>query len=357
MFALRKRGLTITIALFAAFALLLFGCGNGQTTQTNGTNNAVNQEQNKQNGGDAGSGDPVALENVQLRVGGSTTATWIYGFASTWAQVLKDKLPGVTLSVQATSGSSAHYSMIENGEIDIGTGFNPSEYYAARGEQIFEQPFTKFRAMMPVTDARGHIITLAKRDDIQTIHDLNGKNVGLGARGSPTTILAEVHAKALGIEANYVYSPAEQLMEMLADGRIDAVWYYAGAPWAAVLDLASQTEIKFLGMTEEELLKLQQAAPFTTIVRITSEEYDWVTEPVLAPGTLQTMIVSADVPEEVVYQLTKTTWENWDEIVNLVPAAGKVSAFDAVKLQGKLHPGAYKYYQELGMDIPDEIKP
>lgn len=295
-------------------------------------------------------------DSTDLRVGASTTSTWIYGFTSSWAEVIKDKVTDVSLNVQATAGSSAHYLMIEKGDVELASGFTPSEFYASKGEKNFEQAFENFRAMMPVTDSRGHVFTMAD-SDIEAVKDLDGVKLGLGSRGSPTSIVAEVHAEALGISPNYVYGEASELMDMLRDGRIDAIWYYAGAPWASVIDLASQNDLRFLSFSDEEIETLQAAAPYTTKTEITPDSYDFLNESITVPGAIQTLIISKDVPEDVVYELTKASWENWDEISGLVPAAGTVSVENAANLIGKIHPGALKYYEEAGVEIPADLKP
>jgi uncharacterized protein len=312
------------------------------------------ESSNSENGSSSSSSDSGG--KTQIRVGGSTTSTWIYGFTSSWAEVIKDKVPDVTMNVQATAGSSAHYLMIENGDIEIGSGFTPSEFYASKGELNFEKAFENFRAMMPVTDSKGHVFTMAD-SKIEAVKDLDGVKLGLGSRGSPTSIVAEVHAEALGIEPEYVYGEASELMDMLRDGRIDAIWYYAGAPWASVIDLASQNELRFLSFSDEEIATLQEAAPFTTKTEITPEAYDFLGETITVPGAIQTLIVGKDVPEDVVYGLTKASWENWDQIAELVPAAGAVKVENAANLIGKIHPGALKYYEEVGVEIPEELKP
>jgi len=304
----------------------------------------------------SGSNSTDSSGTSQLRIGGSTTSTWIYGFTSSWSEVMKDKVPDVTMNVQATAGSSAHYLMVENGDLEIASGFTPSEFYASKGELNFEQPFENFRAMMPVTDSRGHVFTLAD-SKIEAVKDLDGVKIGLGSRGSPTSIVAEVHAEALGLKPEYVYGEASELMDMLRDGRIDAIWYYSGAPWATVIDLASQNELKFLSFTDEEIATLQEVAPYTTKTEITPDDYDFLDEAISVPGAVQTLIVSKDVSEDVVYELTKASWENWDQISQLVPAAGAVKVEDAANLIGTIHPGALKYYEEAGVEIPEELKP
>ena len=286
----------------------------------------------------------------QIRVGASNTSTWVYGFMSSWAEVLQGENEELNFVVQATAGSSAHYPMIEEGQLDMGSGFTPSEFYAARGEGGFDDEFSKFTAVMPNTTSVGHVFTTAD-SDIETVEDLNGVRIGLGARGSPTSIAAEVHVEALGIDAELIFTEPAELMNMMRDGRIDAIWYYAGGPWSNVLDLSSQVDLKFVSFTEEQIATLQEAAPYTASTTIDSDMYNYVEEDVLTPAAVQTIIASEDMDEDLVYEITKTSWENWDKVVELVPAAGSVSIEDASSMVGKIHPGALRYYEEVGIEF------
>jgi TRAP transporter TAXI family solute receptor len=117
--------------------------------------------------------------------------------------------------------------------------------------------------------------------------------------------------------------------------------------------ISSSHPIRFISFTPEEQEKLAYA--FSPI-KITSAEYNFVSEPVDTVRDLQTVLVSNKVSDEAVYQITKTVYENWDDVVSVAPAAGKVSYKDAVYLKVPIHPGAIKYFEEKGVTIPDELK-
>ncbi|WP_209121244.1 TAXI family TRAP transporter solute-binding subunit [Alkalihalobacillus sp. BA299] len=337
-----KSKLVVGLMVLLALLFIVVGCSSDTETQSEaGEGTETQSNETEVNNNENSNSDPV-----RLRVGGAGTSTWVYGFVSSWAEVIQEDA-NVNLNVQSTAGSSAHYLMIENGEIDIASGFTPSEYYAERGEKNFEQQHEKFKALMPISEARGHIFTRAE-STIETIQDLDGVRLGLGARGSPTSVVAEVQAEALGINAEYIYAAPGELMDMMRDGRIDAIWYYAGAPWSAVIDLSSQVDLKFIEFSEADIKTLQEVAPYTTQSEMTTEIYDFLDETITVPGAYQTLIISEDVPEDVAYNITKATWENWDKVVEVVPASGSVSVEGVTNLIGTLHPGALKYYQEIG---------
>jgi len=333
--------IAVTVALII-FAALFSGCGSSKDAKPADT------------AAKAGAAAPPA-KKIQLRVGGSTTGTWIYGFSAAWAEVINQKVPEVSLVVQATAGSSSHYAMLQRDELDFGTGSTSSEYAAINGGFNFKEKFTNFAVLMPVTTSVGHIFVLAD-SPIQKQEDLDGKKVAIGARGSPTSVVAEMTFEAIGVKPKYVTSTVEEMMEMLRDKRVDAGAYYVGSPFSQMLDLSSSTPIRLIPFTDAHLEKAKAKIPFFANGTITEKDYNWLKAPVPTLKGYQTMIVNPKVPEDIVYKISKATWENYDAIVKSVPAFGKVTANDVVNLYGKVHPGAAKYYQEKGVKIPDSMK-
>jgi TRAP transporter TAXI family solute receptor len=346
----------MSLLFILLFSLVVAGCGTDTAPSSSSSNpNPSTSTSEKSEGTNESKGAQTKTE-TKLRVGGAGTSTFVYGFMSTWSEVLKEKVPNHALIVQATPGSTSHYLMFDKAELDMGSGFTPSDQYAINGEKIFEKSSDSFRAMIPVTEARGHFIAVAD-SPIQSVKDLNGKKLGVGAKGSPTSLFVEDQVKALGLDVELIYSKPSELMEMIKDKRVDAGWYYTGSPWSAIVELSTQTDIKLISFSEDDLKTLKAAAPYITVRQLTSKDYEFIKEPVTVPGALQTVNVHKDVPEDIIYELTKATWESWPKMNELVKATAKVSIKDAASLVGKLHPGAYKYYKEAGVDIPDRLKP
>ena len=145
---------------------------------------------------------------------------------------------------------------------------------------------------------------------------------------------------------------------MVKDGRADAAILCTGVPYASVLELASAIPLRMIPFTEEEMKKCLEAGPYAFDGEILQEEYEFVSEPVRTLTTIQNILISPNVSEDVAYRLTKAIVETWDEVVKTVPAAGKVSPLeDFDKSVLPLHPGAIKYYEEQGLTIPDDLRP
>lgn len=292
----------------------------------------------------------------QLRVGASSSSSWVYGFMSTWSEVLQRNNSDLDIVVQSTAGAGVHYQLIEEGQVEIAGGFVPSEYLAINGEGNFSgEDFSKLNVLAPTSLHAAHIVTSAD-STIKNVHDLNDARIGIGAKGQTGSMIAERHIEILDINAELVHSEPDEMINMMRDGRIDAFWYHAGPPWSSVLDLSSQMDIKFVDFSDEDYQKVANDEGYPVIKVKISDAYDFVEENIYAPGATTSMLVSSDLDEELVYELTKTTWEQWDDIVNIVPSAGDVDINDIVNLYGTIHPGALRYYEEVNIEIPDDMK-
>jgi TRAP transporter TAXI family solute receptor len=142
---------------------------------------------------------------------------------------------------------------------------------------------------------------------------------------------------------------------MVKDGRVDAMIYGVGAPWSAIMDIAVNRKIKLISMTPQEQKLVNMASPFQTPDVIPAKTYAFQTEDIQTVSGIQSVIVRPGLPDDLVYLLTKTTWQHWDEIVKALAAAKWVKPMDMTSMIVPIHPGAVKYYKEIGVQIPDRL--
>ena len=169
--------------------------------------------------------------------------------------------------------------------------------------------------------------------------------------------MAEGILNALGINAQPITSTHQEMIEMIKDGRVDALVYFGGVPYSGILDVASANDIKLVPFTTEEQEITCREIPSLSPVIIEENGYDFMDGEVPSVKSLQDVLVRSDISEDMVYKITKAAWDNWDELVNVVPSAGTVSLEDAQNFVVPIHPGALKYYEEQGIKIPDKLKP
>ena len=333
-----KKILAVLLAALMLFTLAACG-GNGDDTTSTDPSNDVAPEAD-------------VITNIVTGTGGNQGT--YYAFTTAVGQILGTD--DYKFTVQATGGSQANIEMIEDGEAQFAIVQNDVMNYAYEGTNGFTAPITCFSAIGCVYAEVCQVIA-TKASGIKTIADLKGKNVAVGDVGSgvyynATQILA---AAGLDIDADINKTAASfgDAATLLKDGAIDAAFITAGTPTPAVSDLATSTDIVAVDLGEEVINKLMADYPFYAKHDYTSADYAFVGEDDAAAtvAIMATFIVTNDMSEEQAYEITKNLWEKQEEIA-VAHAKGKEMSTDtAAAAIGNvpLHPGAEKYYKEIGV--------
>ena len=186
--------------------------------------------------------------------------------------------------------------------------------------------------------------------DIKSIADLKGKTVSVGDAGSGTEFNARQLLDAYGLSFNDI--KVQNLSfgdsaEALKDGKIDAFFCVAGAPTTAVVELATTNSIHVLSVDEDKMQVLKSKYPFYTEYKIPAGTYKGVDNEVTSAAVKATFIVSDKLDEDTVYQMTKAIFENKSKIAH-AKAEQLDPKFAVEGITIPFHPGAQKYYKEVG---------
>ncbi len=142
---------------------------------------------------------------------------------------------------------------------------------------------------------------------------------------------------------------------MLKDKRVDGMVYNVGTPWSLFMDVATVRPIKLLNVKPEEQKKTTEALPYLASYVLPAKTYTFQAEDNQTVTSHSNLIVKASLSDEVAYKLTKVAWEHWPEVVKAISGAGSVAARDIVDMVAPIHPGAAKYYKEIGIQLPDRL--
>ncbi len=298
---------------------------------------------------------PVRL--LALVTGG--TAGVYFPLGGAMAEIWNARVSGVRVASQSSGASVANVQFLVRGDAHLALIQNDIAYYAHNGREMFAEAGTN--KPQPVAGVRGiamlypetlQIVTL-KNKRINGIEDLRGKRVVVGAPGSGT----EANARQI-LSVHDIYYREMRVdfvgfgpgIDQLRDGLVDAVFITAGYPTAAVTDLASSREIALVPVSSDALNGLRAKWPFYTRQIVPGGAYRGVNAPVATVAVMAMLVVRQDLPDDLVYNLTKTLWENLDRM-RAAHARGR--DFELSKaLEGMplpLHPGAERYYKEQGV--------
>lgn len=262
---------------------------------------------------------------------------------------------GIRCSVESTGGSVFNVNTIRAGELDFGVAQSDVQYNAVKGIKQFEKdgPFQDLRAVFSLHPEPFTI--LARKDaGITKLADLKGKRFNVGNPGSGTRASMEELMKALGWKMSDFALASELKADehgaALCDNKIDAFFYGVGHPSANIQDPITTCGAVLVPITGPVIDKVVAAAPYYAKVDIPGGIYAGNPNPTPTYGVLATFVTSTKVSDEVVYQLVKAVFENFDDFKKLHPAFAHLDPQHMIKdgLSAPLHPGAVKYYKEKG---------
>ena len=263
---------------------------------------------------------------------------------------------GIRCSVESTGGSIYNLNTIRSGELDMGVAQSDWQYHAYNGTSQFEDKGAN-KDLRAVFSVHAEPFTVVARADagIKSFDDLKGKRVNIGNPGSGQRGTLEVVMEAKGWTMDDFALASElkasEQASALCDNKIDAMVYTVGHPSGAIKEATTSCDSKLVTVTGDVISGLIKQHPYYRSATIPGGMYRGNGDDVETFGVGATFVTSTSVPEEVVYQVVKAVFENFDTFRNLHPAFRHLKKEDMVKsgLSAPLHPGAAKYYKEAGL--------
>ncbi len=267
-------------------------------------------------------------------------------------------VPGLVAIAQSTNASAHNVTAIQAGQMEAGLSGAATLHFAYHGVGKFEgEKKPKLRVIANLFPEDLHLV-LPEGGSLKNLADLKGKRVGIAQAGSGTQIAVELILADHGVNRGNI-DEAElnnsQSAERLADGQLDAYFYAAGTPVAAMIQLDSTKGMELYSFAEDEVMRANKAVPYYIPSVIPAGTYPGVGYDVDTVAVSGIMVTSIDQPEELIYGITKAMWSDTArKLLDNGHAKGKVitleSALDGIEGIGvPLHPGAERFYKEVGM--------
>jgi TRAP transporter TAXI family solute receptor len=263
---------------------------------------------------------------------------------------------GVRCSVESTAGSIYNINTIRAGELDMGVAQSDWQYHAYNGTAKFEEqgPFEDLRAVFSV---HPEPFTVVARTDsgVATFDDLKGKRVNVGNPGSGQRGTMEVLMAAKGWTMDDFALASElksaEQAQSLADNNIDAIVFTVGHPSGSIQEATTTVDANLVSVVGPEVDALVDENAYYSKAVIPGGMYRGTDGDTDTFGVRATFVTSAAVPEDVIYVVVKSVFENFDDFKKLHPAFANLNKEEMISasLSAPLHPGAEKYYKEVGL--------
>jgi len=286
-----------------------------------------------------------------LSLGACGTAGTFYLVGAGISQVI-EKYLHVPTTAEVTACAVENAKLLDTGKVELGILTPEVADQAFRGIA----PFNKKQDLLAIAPLYPNLYQLIvpASSPIQSIMDIKGKRVSVGAPGSGILESNKLLLDALGIKFTDFkpeYLSFSETAEAMKNGWVDAAIIVTGAPSSWALDLESVKPIRVVPLSEKELNTIVQKVPYyvPTVIpkgRYKSQDYD-----VRSFAAWNVLAVQKDLPEDVVYELTKTIMEHNADIAKVHKEAGNIRPENADTVKIPYHPGAIRYYKEIGINV------
>ena len=297
-----------------------------------------------------------AEDTTRLSISTGAMGGGFYPIGGGIAAYISKNVKGIEVTAATSGGVDENINRLDSGEADIGLVSTGDSYKAFMGLPPYDHKFNKMRGMGILFANWGQPYSL-KKNGISTYLDLKNKNVCVGSPGGSMHRLFYDWVKIHGLDPEkdfkkIVFLPGSAAMEALKMGQIDVVMEIAAIPTSSITELSLTNDIQIIQFAPGYREKLIEASPEYLPMTIPAGTYKKIVEDVETVGMGAMWACSMDLPDELVYNMVKAIYstEGLEYLATVHPAAKGISLENAAKWNPiPLHPGAEKFFKEVGL--------
>lgn len=295
---------------------------------------------------------PAASQTNLVVLTGSTSGVY-YPLGNALSSIFIKSIPGARSSVQVTQGSVENLRLLEagDGELAFSLGDSVSAAWKGNGEAGFPARLTKLRGVAAIY--RNHIqLVVSEASGAKSLAELKGKRVSVGPKQSGTELNARAIFTAAGMSyadfSRTDYLPFGQSAKMIERGELDATLQSAGLGVDSIRHLSTAVPIRVLAISKDTVTKIGDPAYLPSV--IPARTYEGQLVDVETAAIVNFLVTRESLSADTVYAMTKAIFTNLHQLVQTHPAAGGIAVKDATTgMPLPLHPGAERYYREVGI--------
>jgi TRAP transporter TAXI family solute receptor len=324
----RKR---LCAAALIAPALFLSACGSPEPTTSGG------------GGAEAGGGGSLSIAT------GGTGGVY-YPLGGGFATVIRDNIEGYDATVQETNASVDNMRLIENGSAQLAFSVGDVVSDAVEGAGEFEGGPVEICSLGNIYNNFMQAVSV-DGTGIQSVEDMAGKVISVGAPGSATEVAALRILEAAGIDPETGVERrqlgAAETVAALRDGTIDAGFWSGGLPTGALIDLASDGDMVLVPIGEYAEPLASEYGDYYVAEDIPANTYEGQTEAIPAIASPNLLVASPTMDEQLQQDITRAIFDNEEALIKVHPAAVELDAATAGDISYiETCPGAQAYFDE-----------
>jgi TRAP transporter TAXI family solute receptor len=294
-----------------------------------------------------------AIQKTAISLGTATPGGGFPLYGNAFAEVMNDADPAFSIEPRNTKGSNENIPLLEAGSLDIALVAGEPAYEAFAG---IGRPATHLKILTAIYSNPGMFVVRAD-SPYKTIHDLVGKPVAFGARGSGLPILSRYVLDGLGLKQDEDFQSiyldrAGDGPAMVLDGRAAALWG-AGIGWPGFTALASSPGgARFIAPDADEIARIRAKHSFLKPLTVPAGSYPNQNAPIDALGSWSFILARDTLPDDVAYRLARTLHGTESAFCKKLAQACETTAANTVAAAPSIdliHPGVMRYFREIGV--------
>ena len=301
----------------------------------------------------------AAQAEEQLLIGSTSTSSSQYGYFVAVGQIINQHVDGVRTSVVETGATVDNLRRILRNQVDMGLVTTNVGYHAYAGEGEFESRPVDNRLLWVYSQAPQNVV-MREDSGVTSMAELDGTRLNPGITGSATEATTIAVMETLGLTPEYVRGSTTDVVAGVKDNRM-AGYVKSGVGEkldGSSMDIATFTPIQVLSLSDEQAETLNEQMPDISVVNIPEGAADGM--PAYTTWSFGlAMHASPELDEETAYQIVKAVMENPEPQVSALANLADVDIAELTLSSGTVpfHPGAARYFEEQGYDIPDRLMP
>jgi TRAP transporter TAXI family solute receptor len=269
------------------------------------------------------------------------------------ANAFNRQLPGILAQSQLRPAAVPNVDAIQQGTAELALVAGGEAYLAYTTGSSYSTTkhgagHKKLRAIASLFLTKLHV--LVKRDSpVDSLADLRGKSMAIGMTGSPNENFRAVLLAAYGLKVGdvaLIVEPGANIATGMREDRLDVVMAFSGTRPALVSETLSAVQVRLIPIEREKAATIQSGLPFLISTVIPAGTYTDQHDDVPTVGQDVLLICRDDLPEDLVYHLTRAIFQSVAELASANPAALGIDADRGSSAPIPLHPGASRYYRE-----------
>jgi TRAP transporter TAXI family solute receptor len=305
----------------------------------------------------------TAAQDKRISIGTSSKSGIYYSVGSAISEVINKYCSGFEAIPEVSTGLSENIKKLGEGNIEMGISYSDFSYSAYNGMGRYkDSPIVSLRSLFALGEFRPFQIFTLVDSDIKTIHDFQGKRIGMGRQGSNGETEGKKVFEFYGLDYNSiqpVFISYNEMVRTLKNGTIDAFVYLGSLHSSFLIKLTSTTKVRMIPINlPDEFFKKYPYYVVQVIPKKTYKNMNYEVQTIAVRMNMLTSIKSG-LTEDDIYQLLQVIWKHEKKWTSAHTAFKNFTSFkNAIKgLAVPLHPGAVKFYKEKGFSILESLLP